>query len=157
MVLPTSVRFVTLIMNRSTEKEISFSQGQIIWSYVFLSALFLLIFLNNGLILTAIMTQRRLQSQINVISLGSLSLAQFLGGLLLIPIHLSLLEDYQSSERLKFARGVTTFLGVVSQLHLTVMCVDRCFASVYSTAYGSLKRGKLWELGKFPLSSYISF
>lgn len=129
-------------MNQSTEKdEISFSQGQIIWNYIFLSILVLLIILNNVLILTTVLSQRRLQSQINIIVIGSMAVAQLLGGLLAIPFNMALVQDYQDDNRLDFARVAIRFCGVASQLHLTVLCGDRYLALCDSVTYGNLKRG----------------
>ena len=132
-------------MNQSTEV-ISFSDGQIIWTYIFLFGVFLLVVLNNGLVLIAVLSQRRLHSQFSVVILGSLSLAQFLGGLLAIPTNAALVQDYQPGNTLKFRRVIVTFCGVVSQLHLTLLCIDRCYALLDSMLRGNLKRRKLSSL-----------
>ena len=127
-------------MNGSRE-EISFSQSQIVWNYIFLILLFIVIILNNSLVLTTALTQKRLQSQINIIALASLSTAQLVGGLLSISINIVLVKDYNTGSGFKFARVVTTFCGAATQLHLTLLCVDRCIALLDPIKYGQLKRG----------------
>jgi hypothetical protein len=60
-------------MNETSDKELSFKNGQIIWNYFFLVILFFTILLNNSLVLAASWSQKRLQSQLNVIILVSMA------------------------------------------------------------------------------------
>ena len=60
-------------MNETLDKELSFGNGQTVWSYIFLAILFFTILLNNSLVLAATWTQKHLQSQLNVIILASMA------------------------------------------------------------------------------------
>jgi hypothetical protein len=63
-------------MNQTSDKEFSFKDSQIVWNYIFLMILFFAILLNNSLVLTAVWSQKRLQSQLNVIILASMALGK---------------------------------------------------------------------------------
>ena len=60
-------------MNKASEKELSFKDGQIVWNQIFLLILFFAILLNNSLVLVATWSQKRLQSQVNVIIVASMA------------------------------------------------------------------------------------
>ncbi|CAB3979452.1 D(3) dopamine receptor-like [Paramuricea clavata] len=128
-------------MNQTSDKEFSFKDSQIVWNYIFLMILFFAILLNNSLVLTAVWSQKRLQSQLNVIILASMALAQLIGGLTSIPTNMALVQDFSEDSRLKFSVVVTTFSGVATQFHLTTLCVERYLKVVDSIAHGNIKRG----------------
>jgi hypothetical protein len=55
-----------------------------------------------------------------------------------IPINMALVQNYSDDSRLKFSAVVTTFLGVATQLHLSILSVER-----YLVTHGSIKRGNI--------------
>ncbi|XP_028403209.1 sphingosine 1-phosphate receptor 2-like [Dendronephthya gigantea] len=129
------------MMNQTTDKMVSFEDGQVVLNYIFLCILFIAILVNNSLVLTASWSQKRLHSQLNVIVLSSMALAQMIGGLMSIPINMALVQDYEEDPRLDFSVVVATFSGVASQLLLSIVCVERYLIVAKPVVHGKLKRG----------------
>ena len=60
-------------MNETSDKKLSFGNGQTVWNYFFLAILFFTVLLNNSLVLAAMWTQKHLQSLHNSIILASMA------------------------------------------------------------------------------------
>ena len=77
-----------------------------------------------------------------------------------ILINIALVQNYDEDSRLKIAIIVTTFSGVATQLHLSVLCGERYAVVVESVAYGNIKRGrdeiKVTGRSAFPNLSRVS-